>query len=179
GEFLAGNARPVLRRLETEMRAASERQEFEQAARFRDQLFAARRALESQEMVLTPPEDLDVIALVEDDLEAAVQVFYVRRGRVLGRRGWVVDRVEDLDRPGLIASFLRELYMQRQDVPPRILVPELPSDADVLGEWLSSRREGPVRFAVPERGTKRKLMETVTQNATDQFRRHKLRRASD
>src|SRR3954449_2466698 len=137
GEFLAGNARPQLRRLETEMRAASERQEFEQAARFRDQLFAARRALESQEMVLTPPEDLDVVALVEDDLEAAVQVFYVRRGRVLGRRGWVVDRVEDLDRPGLIASFIEQLYMERQDVPPRILVPAMPTEANLLEAWLT------------------------------------------
>src|ERR687897_303515 len=161
------------------MEEAARRQEYELAAKHRDQLTAARRALESQEMVLSQPQDLDVVGLAEDDLEAGFQVFFVRRGRVMGRKGWVVDRVEDLDRPGLVGSFLRELYMQRQDVPPRILVPELPADADVLGEWLSSRREGPVRFAVPERGTKRKLMETVTQNAHDQFRRHKLRRASD
>ena len=152
GEFLAGNARPVLRRLETEMRASSEGQEFEQAARFRDQLFAARRALESQEMVLTPPEDLDVVALVEDDLEAAVQVFYVRRGRVLGRRGWVVDRVEDLDRPGLIASFLEQLYMERQEVPPRVLVQAMPAGAELLEAWLTARRGKPVRIAVPSRG---------------------------
>ncbi len=179
GEFLAGNARPVMRRLETEMRAASERQEFEQAARFRDQLFAARRALESQEMVLTPPEDLDVIALVEDDLEAAVQVFYVRRGRVLGRRGWVVDRVEDLDRPGLIASFVEQLYMERQDVPPRVLVQAMPAGAELLEAWLTDRRGKPVRFAVPSRGAKRRLMEVVQRNAADAFQRHKLRRASD
>ncbi len=179
GEFLAGNARPVLRRLETEMRASSERQEFEQAARFRDQLFAARRALESQEMVLTPPEDLDVIALVEDDLEAAVQVFYVRRGRVLGRRGWVVDRVEDLDRPGLIASFLEQLYMERQDVPPRVLVQAQPAGAELLEAWLTERRGKPVRIAVPSRGAKRRLMAVIERNAADAFQRHKLRRASD
>jgi excinuclease ABC subunit C len=179
GEFLAGNARPVMRRLETEMRASSERQEFEQAARFRDQLVAARRALESQEMVLTPPEDLDVIALVEDDLEAAVQVFYVRRGRVLGRRGWVVDRVEDLDRPGLIASFVEQLYMERQDAPPRVLVPAMPAGAELLEAWLTDRRGKPVRFAVPSRGAKRRLMEVVQRNAADSFQRHKLRRASD
>ncbi|HJX07128.1 MAG TPA: excinuclease ABC subunit UvrC, partial [Actinomycetota bacterium] len=179
GEFLAGNARPVMRRLETNMRAASERQEFEQAARFRDQLFAARRALESQEMVLTPPEDLDVVALAEDDLEAAVQVFYVRRGRVLGRRGWVVDRVEDLDRPGLIASFLEQLYMERQDVPPRVLVQAMPAGAGLLEAWLTVRRGKPVRFSVPSRGSKRRLMEVVERNAADAFQRHKLRRASD
>jgi excinuclease ABC subunit C len=178
-EFLSGHERPIFERLEAEMREASQRQEYELAAKHRDQLTAARRALESQEMVLARPEDLDVVGLAEDDLEAAFQVFFVRRGRVVGRKGWVVDRVEDLDRAGLVGSFLQEMYMQRQDVPPRVLVPEVPADADVLGAWLGSRRSGPVRIAVPERGTKRKLMETVTQNAREQFQRHKLRRASD
>jgi len=178
-DFLGGNARPVLVRLEREMREAADRQEYELAAKKRDQLAAARRALETQEMVLTQPEDLDVIGLVEDDLEAAFQAFFVRRGRVMGRKGWVVDRVEDLDRSQLVASFLRELYMEREEVPPRILLPERPEGEDVLAEWLASRRGGPVRFAVPERGAKRKLMETVTQNAREHFQRHKLRRASD
>ncbi len=179
GEFLAGNARPVLRGLEDEMRAASEGQEFEQAAKRRDQLFAARRALESQEMVLSPPEDLDVIAMTEDDLEAAFQVFFVRRGRVLGRRGWVVDRVEDLDTPGLVASFLEQLYMEHPEIPPRVLVPAMPTDAAVLEAWLSQRRGGPVHIGVPSRGAKRRLMEVVARNATESFQRHKLRRASD
>jgi excinuclease ABC subunit C len=178
-DFLGGNERPVLARLEREMREASEREEYELAAKLRDQLVAARRALESQEMVLTQPEDLDVIGLAEDDLEAAFQVFFVRRGRVTGRKGWVVDRVEDLERPQLISSFVRELYMERQDVPPRVLLPQIPADADLLTAWLASRRGGPVLFAVPERGAKRKLMETVAQNARDHFQRHKLRRASD
>ncbi len=178
-EFLAGDARPVLRRLETEMRDAAGSQEFEQAAKRRDQLFAARRALETQEMVLSQPEDLDVVGMVDDDLEAAVQVFHVRGGRVRGRRGWVVDRVEDLDRAQLLASFLEQLYMERPDVPPRVLVPEVPTDADLLGAWLSERRGGPVRIHVPERGAKRKLMEVVVRNATEAFQRHKLRRASD
>jgi excinuclease ABC subunit C len=178
-DFLAGNERPILQRLDREMHEAAGREEFELAAKLRDQLVAARRALESQEMVLTQPEDLDVIALVEDDLEASIQVFFVRRGRVTGRKGWVADRVEDLDRAQLVASFVRELYMERQEVPPRILVPEAPADADLLIEWLSRRREGRVAFAVPERGAKRKLMETVAQNAREHFQRHKLKRASD
>jgi excinuclease ABC subunit C len=178
-EFLAGNERPVMQRLEREMREASGREEFELAAKLRDQLIAARRALENQEMVLTQPEDLDVVGFAEDDLEAAFQVFFVRKGRVMGRKGWVVDRVEDLDRPQLISSFVRELYMERQEVPPRILVPEFPADADLLTEWLSTRRAGRVAFAIPERGVKRKLMETVAHNAREHFQRHKLKRASD
>jgi excinuclease ABC subunit C len=178
-EFLAGTTRPVLRRLETQMRAASEHEEFEQAARFRDQLFAARRALEKQEMVLSPPQDLDVVGFAEDELEAAFQVFFVRRGRVLGRKGWVVDRVEELDRSQLIASFLEQLYMERQEVPARVLVVAAPAERDLLETWLAGRRGGPVRIAVPERGAKRKLLEVVTRNAEEAFHRHKLRRASD
>ena len=178
-DFLAGGERPVLARLEREMREAAERQEYELAAKLRDQLAAARRALEHQEMVLPRPEDLDVVGLVEDDLEAAFQVFSVRRGRVTGRKGWIVDRVEDLDRAGLLASFLRELYMEREDVPPRVLVPERPEGAEVLEAWLAERRGARVRIAVPERGAKRKLLETVTENAREHFQRHKLKRASD
>ena len=166
GDFLAGNSRPVLRRLDEEMAEASGREEYEQAARFRDQLQAARRALESQEMVLVQPESLDVVGLAEDDLEAAFQVFTVRGGRVLGRKGWIVDRVEDLDRPELVASFLRQLYMEREEVPPRILVPTEPADREVLETWLSDRRGSHVTIAVPARGAKRRLMEVVTSNAS-------------
>jgi excinuclease ABC subunit C len=178
-DFLAGNAKPVLKRLEAEMTDAAGREEFEQAAKLRDQLFAARRALETQEMVLSQRENLDVVAMAEDDLEAAFQVFFVRGGRVMGRRGWVVDRVEDLDRAQLISSFLEELYMGHAEVPARVLVPEQPADRQVLEEWMSERRGGPVRLAVPERGAKRKLLDVVTRNAEEAFQRHKLRRASD
>src|SRR5256714_1780310 len=100
---------------------ASGRLEYERAARLRDKLAAARKAMESQEMVLSRHDDLDVVGMQEDDLEAAFQVFFVRRGRVMGRRGWVVDKVEDIDAPGLVASFLRELYMEADEVPPRVV----------------------------------------------------------
>ncbi|MGZ4133250.1 MAG: excinuclease ABC subunit UvrC, partial [Actinomycetota bacterium] len=178
-DFLAGSTRPVIARLEREMREAAERQEYEQAAKLRDQLAAAHRAMETQEMVLTQPEDLDVIGMAEDDLEAAFQVFFVRGGRVLGRRGWVVDRVEDLTREELVASFVRQLYMEREEVPPRVLVPTAPDGRDVLEEWLVARRHTRVTIAVPERGAKRQLMETVNRNAAEAFHRHKLKRASD
>jgi len=178
-DFLAGNERPVLARLEREMREAAERQQYELAAKVRDQLAAARRALESQEMVLARPEDLDVVGLVEDELEAAFQVFFVRKGRVMGRKGWIVDRVEELDRPQLIASFARELAMEREELAPRMLVPEIPADANLLADWLAVRRGSQVTFAVPARGAKRKLLEVVTQNAREHFQRHKVRRASD
>jgi excinuclease ABC subunit C len=179
GDFLAGNYKPILQRLEQEMGQASDRQEFELAGKLRDQLTAARKAIESQEMVLPREEDLDVVALEEDDLEAAFQVFFVRRGRVMGRKGWVADKVEQLDRPQLVSSFLRELYMERDEIPPRVLVPAIPDDREILEEWLAARRGLKVQIATPERGAKRKIMETVRQNAKEAFARHKLKRASD
>jgi excinuclease ABC subunit C len=179
GDFLSGKYAPVLTRLQGEMHTAAERQEYERAAKLRDQLAAARKAMEHQEMVLTREEDLDAIGIAEDDLEAAFQAFWIRRGRVMGRKGWVVDRVEDLDTGGLVSSFIQQLYMEREEVPPRILVPVMPDDADVLEEWLSQRRGSRVRLAVAVRGAKRRLADTVRQNAREAFQRHKLRRASD
>lgn len=178
-DFLAGNARPVLARLQGQMEAAAAAQEYEQAAKLRDQLGAARRAMETQEMVLSQPQDLDIVGMAEDDLEAAFQVFFVRGGRVLGRKGWVVDRVEELGRTELVASFVRQLYMERQEVPPRVLVPDVPEGRDVLQDWLTARRGSRVTIAIPERGAKRKLMEVVSRNAGESFHRHKLKRASD
>ena len=151
-EFLEGNHRPILQRLDSEMREAAGLLEFERAAKLRDRLAAARKAIESQEMVLDRADDIDVIGMQEDDLEAAFQVFFVRRGRVMGRRGWVVDKVEDIDAPGLVASFLRELYMESEDIPPKVFVPAWPVDQDVLEEWLTCIRGTRVRTSVPARG---------------------------
>jgi len=179
-QFLSGTYRPVLSSLDAQMREAAELLEFERAAKLRDQLAAARKAIESQEMVLSRADDLDIVGLAEDDLEAAFQVFFVRRGRVMGRRGWVVDKVEDIDAPGLVASFLRELYMDRDDnVPPRVLVPAWPADQAVLEEWLSTVRGSRVRINVPGRGDGRRLLQVVEHNAREAFARHKLKRASD
>ena len=105
--------------------------------------------------------------MADDDLEAAFQVFFVRGGRVLGRKGWVVDRVEELSREELVASFVRQLYMEREEVPPRVLVPAEPADRDVLEAWLGDRRGTKVRIGVPERGAKRRLHEVVTRNAAE------------
>jgi excinuclease ABC subunit C len=177
--FLAGNHRPVVRGLEGEMADAAAAEQYEKAARFRDRLAAARKAIEHQEMVLGPRDHLDVVGFAEDDLEAAFQVFFVRGGRVMGRKGWVVDRVEDLDAAGLVASFLRELYMERDEVPPRVLLPVRPADEGVMEQWLAERRGGRVEISVPARGDKRRLLQVVTTNAKESFVRHKMKRASD
>jgi excinuclease ABC subunit C len=177
-DFLDGHTRAVIDRLDTAMQEASERQEYELAAKLRDQLDNVRRAIEKQQMVTSDRDDLDVIGWHEDDLEAAVQVFFVRRGRVTGRKGYIVDKVEDLATEELVEGFLERLYAE-SEVPRRVLVPVQPANRALVEAWLSELRGGPVTLTVPQRGAKRSLLQTVTDNAKDAFARHRLRRSSD
>ena len=177
-DFLDGNTKPVLDRLERLMNEAANREEFELAAKFRDQLHNVRKAVERQQMVSDRREDMDVVGFVEDELEAAFQVFFVRKGRVTGRKGFVVDKVEDLSGPELLSRFLARMYLDAE-VPKHVLVPVRPVDAELLERWLESRRGGRTRIQVPVRGEKKKLMQTVAENARQDFQRHRLKRASD
>lgn len=180
-EFLDGDTDDVLRRLESDMAEAAGALEFERAARVRDRLAAVRRAIEKQQMVADRDEDLDVIGIAEDELEAAVQVFFVRKGRMVGRKGFVLDKVEHVSAGGLVDRILEQLYGDEPvtGVPREVLVPVEPEDGDTYAEWLAHLRGAKVRIRVPQRGDKRSLMETVTKNATEEFQRHRLRRASD
>jgi len=181
-DFLDGDTDPIVRRLETEMLQASDRLEFERAARMRDRLGAVRRAIERQQMVTERPEDLDVLGMAEDELEAAVQVFYVRRGRVVGRKGVIVDKVEDLTSGQLVVELLTRLYAESPlGIPKEVLVPADPEPGDLAAveDWLSELRGSRVTVRRPQRGDKRQLQETVTRNAREEFQRHRMRRASD
>ncbi|GJM38226.1 MAG: UvrABC system protein C [Acidimicrobiales bacterium] len=179
--FLEGDTDEIVAKLETQMQTASEDLEFELAAHLRDRLTAVRKAIEKQQMVFARNEDVDVIGLHGDELETAVQVFYVRKGRVMGRRGFVVDKAEELDGPELVSRVLERLYFEDNPVgsPKEVLVPELPSDPALYEEWLTEARESRVQIRVPQRGDKRKLQETVTQNALETFTRHRLKRTND
>ena len=179
--FLEGDTDAVVAELERQMEQASEDLEFELAAHLRDRLSAVRKAIEKQQMVFPKNEDADVIGIHDDELEAAVQVFFVRKGRVMGRRGFVVDKAEELDRPELVSRVLERLYFDDNPIgwPKEVLVPELPADPALYEEWLSELRESKVTIRVPQRGDKRKLHATVTQNAEESFTRHRLKRSSD
>jgi excinuclease ABC subunit C len=177
-DFLDGNTRPVLKRLKQSMKEAATRQEYEVAAKLRDQLDNVHKAIERQQMVSSEKDEIDVVGLVQDELEAAFQVFFVRRGRVTGRKGFVVDKVEDLGTSELIAGFLQRLYLDGE-VPKQVLVPEEPDDRDLIGRWLRERRGAKVEIRVPQRGEKRALLETVTENANQAFTQHRLKRSSD
>ena len=181
-DFMAGKTDTFVKRLEREMMDASEALNFEHAARLRDDIAALRRAMEKQTVVLGDGTDADVVAFAEDPLEAAVQVFHVRDGRVRGQRGWVVEKVEDLTTGDLVHHFCTQVYGESQgegDVPRELLVPALPDDAPALADWLSEHRGSHVSLRVPQRGDKRALMETVARNAGEVLQRHKLRRAGD
>ena len=189
--FLDGETGPVLDQLQADMTAAAEEQNYESAARLRDQLHAAQRAMEKQQVVAEKAEDFDAIAVYEDELEAAVQAFFVRRGRLVGRKGWTVDKVEPLSTPQLLTSFVLQLYAERDDdIPPHVLVPELPDDAEALSTLLAEQRRATragergrpiqkVRFQVPQRGDKVQFLANVQENAREAFQRTRLKRASD
>jgi excinuclease ABC subunit C len=186
-DFMAGQTARFASRLEAEMRQAAREEEFERAARLRDDLRALERAIEKQAVVLGDGTDCDVIALAEDQLEAAVQVFYVRGGRVRGQRGWVLDKVEDVTPAGLVERFLGQVYADsptdaeavNAGIPREVLVPEMPPDPATMTQWLAERRGGPVALRVPRRGDKKALLETVARNAAQTLALHKTRRASD
>jgi excinuclease ABC subunit C len=178
-DFMAGNATRFIRRVERDMLAAAKVEEYERAARLRDDMRALERALEKQAVVLPDTTDCDVIAFAEDQLEAAVQVFYVRSGRIRGQRGWVVDKVEQVTTADLVENFLIQVYSESESVPREVLVPAEPPDLPAMTELLSELRDGPVRIRVPRRGDKKALLETVGRNALEALKQHKTRRASD
>ena len=179
--FLEGDTDEVVAALELQMARAAEDLEFELAAHLRDRLSAVQKAIEKQQMVFPKNEDADVIGIHDDELEAAVQVFFVRKGRVMGRRGFVVDKAEELDRPELVSRVLERLYFDDNPIgwPKEVLVPDLPSDPELYEAWLSELRESKVTIRIPQRGDKRTLHETVTHNAEETFTRHRLKRSAD
>jgi excinuclease ABC subunit C len=179
--FLGGQTSAFVKRIETEMYAASDDLDFERAARLRDDLAALDRVLEKQAVVLGDGTDADLIALAEDPLEVAVQIFHVRGGRVRGQRGWIAEKVDEALTPELVERVLVQLYdgESGEAVPKEILVPSVPADLAAVTDWLSGLRGSQVSIRVPQRGHKRELQETVTRNAEHALVQHKLKRSSD
>lgn len=192
-DFLAGKTDRLARDMEQQMNAAAEELDFERAARLRDDIGALKRALEKQTVVFGDGTDADVVAFADDELEAAVQVFHVRGGRVRGQRGWVVEKSGEPGKSGqehLVEQFLTQFYGDQAElggaadeatnlVPRQVLVPVLPDNAEELAAWLSGLRGSNVQLRVPVRGDKKALAETVYRNAKDQLAQHKLKRAGD
>ncbi|HSM01870.1 MAG TPA: excinuclease ABC subunit UvrC [Acidimicrobiia bacterium] len=177
-DFLAGDSDDIVRELREEMTGAADALDYERAARVRDRLQAVERALAKQEVATQRREDFDLFSVEEDELEAALVVLTVRRGRVTGRIATVLDKVEDVTTSELMERMLLQVYGD-ESPPPEVLVQALPDEPEVWDEWLSARRGSKVRLRIPMRGSKRRLMETAHTNAREEFARHRLRRSSD
>ncbi|MEV7137898.1 excinuclease ABC subunit UvrC [Streptomyces tauricus] len=180
-DFMTGRTGTYIRRLERRMTDAAEDMEYERAGRLRDDIGALKKAMEKSAVVLADATDADLIALAEDELEAAVQIFHVRGGRVRGQRGWVTDKVEAVTTGDLVEHALQQLYGEEtgDSVPKEVLVPALPDPVEPVQEWLTERRGSNVSLRIPQRGDKKALMETVERNALHSLALHKTKRASD
>lgn len=180
--FMNGDVRPYLRELEEHMKQAVSELRYEDAARYRDDIEALKKVFERNAVVLPETTEADIFAFAEDELEAAFQVFHVRDGRIRGQRGWVVEKVDDTTKPQLVEQLLLQIYGDMEDterIPREVLVPVLPENADDVETWMTQRRGANVDLRVPQRGTKRQLMETVQENANGALRLHKSRRSGD
>jgi excinuclease ABC subunit C len=179
--FLDGDNEAIVETLEREMMQASHDLEFEKAARLRDRLGGVRRAMETQLMVGERSEDFDLLGFVDDDLQAAVQVFYVRKGRVVGRKGFILDKAEDLTSAALVEEIIKGIYGEDPPlgIPGLVLVTHAPESVSVIEQWLTHHRGSLVEVRIPQRGDKKALMETVVNNARDEFVRHRMKRATD
>ncbi len=178
---LGGDAKGMIRDLTQAMSDASERQDFEAAARSRDRLRALRDVLDRNAVVLAPGTDADIFSLLDHEMEAAAHVFHVRDGRITGERGWIIDKPEPIDVPGLVAQLIQEAYAaaDREEVPAEVLVPQMPAGPEALREWLRGVRGAAIAIKVPARGKKAELAQTGHQNARQVLEQHRLKRASD
>lgn len=200
--FMDGTGEDLINEKKEQMLQAAKAHEFERAARLRDDVAALTTVVEKNAVVLDMDTDADVFGLEFDELEASVQVFFVRGGRIRGQRGWVTETVADLEAPGLVSQMILQVYGQyapshigrnrrsaksvddvahnsADSVPREIWVPVLPDDVEALEPWLAQLRGGSVRIRVVQRGTKAQLAQTVHTNAVQALQRHKLHRAGD
>ncbi|MEN9714073.1 MAG: hypothetical protein RLZZ164_737 [Actinomycetota bacterium] len=183
-EFIGGGDEKYIDTLREQMSGASERQEYEHAARLRDDIAALEQVLQKSTVVFTDDTDADLFAIADDELAAAVQLFIVRGGRIRGVRGWVVDKELDRDLGELVEYVLQNVYAPSKpgvvvDIPKEVIVPALPEDHAALSRWLRELRGTKVDLRIAQRGDKRALAETAMTNAKHSLMLYKNRRSAD
>ncbi|MFI5258583.1 MAG: excinuclease ABC subunit UvrC [Candidatus Limnocylindrales bacterium] len=177
--FLEGRQEVVARELTRQMQAASEATEYERAAALRDKVRSIERTMESQKMAAHATTEEDLLGLARQDTQAAVQLFAVRGGKMVGRDVFLLDAPRETDDAAVLAGFLQQYYERATSVPPTVLVPALPEDASEIEIFLASRRGSAVRLRVPQRGGKREMLALATRNATETLAREHARWLAD
>ena len=179
-KFLEGRTRPIVKRLKTEMEEASDALKFERAAALRDQMRAIEKVMERQKVVSSEQVDSDVIALARDEREACVQVFFIRSGKMIGREYFILEGTEDEEETEIMAEFLKQFYSESASVPPQLLLPHQVEEAQIINQWLTSRRGGEkVEIIVPRKGATHDLVNMASENAVETLRTLRARWESD
>ncbi len=180
-DFMRGNTGQFISSRQREMAEAAQNLDYERAAELRDEIQALEKVLDKSAVVLSQNVDVDVFSMVVEELEASVQVFHVRGGRIRGQRGWIIERLQDLTPEELTLDYLRQAYsgIDAEAIPREILLDTLPSDVELATTWLSEQRGSKVELRVPQRGEKKAVLDTVHKNAEQALMRHKMQRASD
>ena len=167
-QFLSGHTEPIVTHMQTEMQKAAEELRFERAAALRDQLQAIERVVERQKVVSPDYVDSDVIAMARSDGEACVQVFFIRGGKLIGRDYFLMEGTEDSPDANVIGEFIKQFYDQSPTIPPQLLLPEEVEEANIIKQWLSTRRGGEkVEIKVPHQGQQAELIQMAAENASE------------
>jgi len=169
--FLEGHTEPILGRLQEDMEEASEELNFEKAATIRDQINAIHKVVEHQKVVTNKQMDSDVIAMARANGEACVQIFFIRRGKLIGREYFILEGTEDEADSEIVSQFITQFYAEAANVPSQVLLPKEIEEANIIRQWLETRRnERKVQILVPRRGEKRELISMATENAVETLR---------
>jgi len=166
--FLEGQTGPILNRLNSDMETAAEELRFERAAAIRDQIQAIETVVERQKVISNEQIDSDVIAMARADGEACVQIFFIRGGKLIGREYFILEGTEDAADGEVVAQFIKQFYAEAASVPPQVLLPQEIEEANIIKQWLRTRRKGDkVELNVPRQGTSHELVQMATENAVE------------
>jgi excinuclease ABC subunit C len=176
--FLEGRNDDLAAELTREMEAAAEETKFERAAALRDRIQALNTVRERQQMISTDEADADIVGVVRQGSEACVQLFFVRKGRLLGRESFFFERVAGWTDGDILSAFVRQFYVRDVTPPPEIVLSEALPEAELTAEWLSQRRGGRVELLAPQRGRKRELVAMAEENAALALQSHLLSRGN-
>jgi excinuclease ABC subunit C len=169
--FLDGNTDPIVERLQKEMDLASQELRFERAATLRDQIQAIDRVVEKQKVIQSEQKDSDVIAMARANGEACVQIFFIRKGKLIGREYFILEGTEDALDSEIVSQFVKQFYTEAAQIPEEVFLPQEIEEAQIIRQWLNTRRGGDkVELTVPRKGAEQELVQMATDNAVETLR---------